>query len=162
MNLSTTVTLGTEKNGHCRVNVWTVRRNKMAVLERWPLVEIQLLLITESPYLDENSFGFSLFVDVRFKLCSVVLIWIKHPLLFRNAVEPPLTATNGHFSAMAIFFLADSPYIHSCFNLSTTCLLWPLSSVPNVAVVEVQLYLETILSCWKVMTVLAVLFFFYY
>ena len=114
----------------------------------------------EIPYLDENSFGFSLFVDVRFKLCSVVLIWIKHPLLFRNAVEPPLTATNGHFSAMAIFFLADSPYIHSCFNLSTTCLLWPLSSVPNVAVVEVQLYLETILSCWKVMTVLAFLFFF--
>ena len=97
----------------------------------------------EIPYLDENSFGFSLFVDVRFKLCSVVLIWIKHPLLFRNAVEPPLTATNGHFSAMAIFFLADSPYIHSCFNLSTTCLLWPLSSVPNVAVVEVQLLLES-------------------
>ena len=94
---------------------------------------------------DENSFGFSLFVDVRFKLCSVLLIWIKHSLLFRNTVEPPLTATNGHFSAMAIFFLADSPYIHSCFNLSTTCLLWPLSSVPKVAVVEVQLYLETIL-----------------
>ena len=109
---------------------------------------------------DENSFGFSLFVDVRFKLCSVLLIWIKHPLLFRNTVEPPLTATNGHFSAMAIFFLADSPYIHSCFNLSTTCLLWPLPSVPNVAVVEVQLYLETILSRWKVMTVLAFLFFF--
>ena len=33
LNLSTMVTLGTEKNGHCRevetrVNVWTVRRNK--------------------------------------------------------------------------------------------------------------------------------------
>ena len=111
----------------------------------------------EIPYLGENSFGFSLFVDVRFKLCSVVLIWIKHPLLFRNAVEPPLTATNGHFSAMAIFFLADSPYIHSCFNLSTTCLLWPLSSVPNVAVVEVQLLLES-----NDRPRFFVLFFFYY
>ena len=43
---------------------------------------------------DENSFGFSLFVDVRFKLCSVLLIWIKHSLLFRNTVEPPLTTTS--------------------------------------------------------------------
>ena len=105
---------------------------------------------------DENSFGFSLFVDVRFKLCSVLLIWIKHPLLFRNTVEPPLTATNGHFSAMAIFSWRT---VHT-FTLVSTCLLWPLSSVLKVAVVEVQLYLETILSCWKVMTVLAVLFFF--
>ena len=146
----------------------------MAVVERWPLVEIGLLLITERRDLiqsfkvhfvvtafdckDENSFGFSLFVDVRFKLCSVLLIWIKHPLLFRNTVEPPLTATNGHFSAMAIFSWRT---VHT-FTLVSTCLLWPLSSVPKVAVVEVQLYLETILSCWKVMTVLAVLFFFYY
>jgi len=38
---------------------------------------------------------------------------------------------------MAIF-LACSPYIHSCFNLSTTATSqqWPLSSVPKVAVVE--------------------------
>ena len=43
---------------------------------------------------DENSFGFSLLVDVRFKLCSVLLIWIKHALLFRNTVEPPLTTTS--------------------------------------------------------------------
>ena len=43
---------------------------------------------------DENSFRFSLFVDVRFKLCSVLLIWIKHSLLFRNTVEPPLTTTS--------------------------------------------------------------------
>ena len=43
---------------------------------------------------DENSFGFSLFVDVRFKLCSVLLIWIKHLLLFRNTIEPPLTTTS--------------------------------------------------------------------
>ena len=36
------------------------------------------------------------------------------------------------------FFSADSPYIHSCFNLSTTAtsLQWPFSSVPKVAVVE--------------------------
>ena len=26
---------------------------------------------------------------------------------------------NGHLSPTAIFFFADSPYIHSCFNLST-------------------------------------------
>ena len=55
----------------------------MAVVERWPFVEIRLLLITEkrdliqsfkvhfvvtlSDYKDEmNSFDFSLFVDVRF------------------------------------------------------------------------------------------------
>ena len=46
------VTWGIEKNGHCResetrVNVWIVCRKKMAIVERWPLVEIGLLLITE-------------------------------------------------------------------------------------------------------------------
>ena len=42
---------------------------------------------------------------------------------------PPLN--NSHF-------LADSPCIHSCFNLSTppTSRQWPLSSVPKVAIVE--------------------------
>ena len=30
-----------------------------------------------------------------------------------------LTSTNGHLSTTAIFFLADSSYIDSCFNLST-------------------------------------------
>ena len=77
---------------------------------------------------DENSFGFSLFVDVRFKLCSVLLIWIKHSLLFRNTIEPPLTTTSTQWP---FFFLADSPYIHSCFNLSTTAtsLQWPLKTV---------------------------------
>ena len=29
------------------------------------------------------------------------------------------TSTNGHLSATAIFFLTDSPSIHSCLNLST-------------------------------------------
>ena len=116
----------------------------MAVVERWPLVEIGLLLITERRDLiqsfkvhfvvtafdckDENSFCFSLFVDVRFKLCSVLLIWIKHSLLFRNTIEPPLTTTSTQWP---FFFLADSPYIHSCFNLSTTAtsLQWPLKTV---------------------------------
>ena len=47
LKLSTTATLGTEKNGHCRemvaveaetiVNVSTVRLKKMAVVERWSL-----------------------------------------------------------------------------------------------------------------------------
>ena len=46
------------------------------------------------------------------------------------------TSTKGHLSATATslqkpFFLADSPYIHSCFNHSTTAtsLQWPLCSV---------------------------------
>ena len=44
LNLTTTVTLGTEKSGHCRevetrVNVWTVRQKKIAVVGGWSLVE---------------------------------------------------------------------------------------------------------------------------
>ena len=111
-------------------------------------MEIGLLLITERRDLiqsfkvhfvviplidckDKNSFRFSLVVDLRFKLCSVLLIWIKHSLLFRKTVEPSLTAT---YPQRPFFFLADSPYIHSFFNLSTTAtsLQWPLSSVPKV------------------------------
>ena len=43
--------------------------------------------------------------------------------LFTSAVEPPETAT----SLERTYFLADSPYIHSCFNLSTTATSpqWP-------------------------------------
>ena len=63
----------------------------------------------------------------------------------------PTTATslqqspfhNGHFSTKASslqrpFFLADSPYVHYCFNFFTTAtsLQRPLSSVPKVAVAE--------------------------
>ena len=45
--LSTMATLGTEESGHCRqvetrVNVWTVHQKKMANVERWPLVDVQL------------------------------------------------------------------------------------------------------------------------
>ena len=50
LKLSTTATLGTEKRGHCKeivaveaettVNVSTVPLKKMAVVERWPLVEV--------------------------------------------------------------------------------------------------------------------------
>ena len=71
---------------------------------------------------DENSFGFSLFVDLRFKLCSVVLIWIKHALLFRNTVEPPLTTTSTQRPPTAtslqwFFFLGGyGPYTESCYN----------------------------------------------
>ena len=104
---------------------------------------------------DENSFRFSLFVNVRFKLCSVLLNWIKHSLLFRNTVEPPLTTTSTPRPPTAtplqwlfffswrirsihwilfqplynghFFFFADSPYTESCFNLFTTAtpLQWP-------------------------------------
>ena len=56
----------------------------------------------------------------------------------RVTVKPPLPATS--ISTMATF-LADSPCIDSCLNLSTTAtsLQWPFSSVPKVAI-QVQLY----------------------
>ena len=57
--------------------------------------------MTPLDYKDENSFGFSLFVDVRFKICNVVLIWIKHALLFQNTVEPPLTTTSTQWPPTA-------------------------------------------------------------
>ena len=49
-------------------------------------------------------------------------------------VDPPLMAA----SPQRPFFLANSPYTDSCFNLSATVtsLQWPLSSVPKVAIVE--------------------------
>ena len=42
---STTATLGTEESGHSRqvetrVHVWTVRQEKMAIAEKWPLVAV--------------------------------------------------------------------------------------------------------------------------
>ena len=54
-----------------------------------------------------------------------------------RSVDYSRTSFNGHLSTTDIF-LADSPYIHSCFNLSTmaTSLQWPLSSVPKVAIAE--------------------------
>ena len=52
LKLSTTATLGTEKNGRCRemvaveaettVNVRTIRLKKMAVAERWSLWEVRV------------------------------------------------------------------------------------------------------------------------
>ena len=50
----------------------------------------------------------------------------------RNTVEPPLTAT----SLQQPLFLADSPYIHFCFNLSPTATLF----CPQGGGREVQLY----------------------
>ena len=57
LNLSTTATLGTEESGRCNhckevetiVNVWTVcqkngRSREVAVVERWPFVEVPLYL----------------------------------------------------------------------------------------------------------------------
>ena len=51
-----------------------------------------------------------------------------------HTVDPPLMAA----SPQRPFFLANSPYTDSCFNLSATVtsLQWPLSSVPKVAFVE--------------------------
>ena len=52
MKLSSTATLGTEKSGHCRevvvveaettVNVRTIRLKKMAVVQRWSLLEVRV------------------------------------------------------------------------------------------------------------------------
>ena len=57
--------------------------------------------------------------------------------IFMLEEEYSRTSTNGHLSTTA-FFLVDSQYIHSFFILSmaATSLQWPLSSVPNVAIVE--------------------------
>ena len=45
LNLSRTVTLGSEESGRCRevetrVSVWAVRKKKVAIVERWPLVKV--------------------------------------------------------------------------------------------------------------------------
>ena len=47
LNLSRTVTLGSEESGRCRevetrVSVWAVRKKKVAIVERWPLVKVRL------------------------------------------------------------------------------------------------------------------------
>ena len=59
---------------------------------------------------------------------------------YNKIIEPPLTAT----SLRQPFFLADSPYINFCFNLSTpvTSLQWPPSSVPKVTVIAGHLILR--------------------
>ena len=84
-----------------------------------------------TPFDCKDSFGFSLFVDVRFKLCSVLLIWIKHSLLFRKTIEPPLTTTSPQWPPTATslqrpFFFLDgySPYTESCFNLFTMAIFF--------------------------------------
>ena len=55
--------------------------------------------------------------------------------LVTTTVEPPLTVTSA---TTTIIFLADSPFIDSCLNLSTTVtsLQWLLSPVPKVAALE--------------------------
>ena len=71
--------------------------------------------------------------------------------LLSTTVESLQTVT----SLQRPFVLADSPYTESCFNLCTMATFF----FPQGR--EVQLYLETIPSCWKVMTVLAFFFFYY-
>ena len=50
MNLSTTATIGTEERGRCKevlnksqcMDFLSARTKKVAVIERWPLAEVQL------------------------------------------------------------------------------------------------------------------------
>ena len=67
---------------------------------------------------------------------STTTTMLLHSVLQWLTLVYSRTSTNGHFSTAAIF-LANIPYIHHCFNLSTTATSqqWPLSSVPKVAVV---------------------------
>ena len=63
-------------------------------------------------------------------------------LIYGKRMHYSPTSSNGHLHnvhlSTAATFLADRPYIDSCFNLSTTAtsLQWKLSSVPKVAVLE--------------------------
>ena len=66
LNLSTTATLRIEESGHCRevetkVNVWTVRPKKMAVVERWPLwrgscISSATFVVFTSPVIRHHNF----------------------------------------------------------------------------------------------------------
>lgn len=63
-------------------------------------------------------------------------------------------ATVSHGRATSLqgpVFLADSPYVDCCFNLSTaaTSLQWQLSSVPRVAVVERFNYMFKLELSWQ-------------
>ena len=44
LNLSTTDSLGTEERGHCRGLCLDCPPKKVAVVERWPLLEVRLYL----------------------------------------------------------------------------------------------------------------------
>lgn len=63
-------------------------------------------------------------------------------LIYGKRMHYSPTSSNGHLHnvhlSTAATFLADRPYIDSCFNLSTTAtsLQWKLSSVLKVAVLE--------------------------
>ena len=96
-----------------------------------------VIFLADSPY-----------IHSCFNLSTMATSLQRRPL---HSGHFPTTATslqqspfhNGHFSTMATslqrpFFLADSPYVHYCFNLFTTAtsLQRPLSSVPKVAIAE--------------------------
>ena len=125
----------------------------LLITERRDLIQFFKVHFVVPPFDCKDSFGFSLFVDVRFKLCSVVLIWIKHSLLFRNTVEPPLTTTSTQRPPMAtslqlpfsfswrkvhtlniVSTSLQRPPLYNChlswrtvhtFTLVLTSLLWP-------------------------------------
>ena len=154
MNLSTLATLGTEKNDHCRkaetrVNVWTVRRNKnchcreVAVSGDSTVVDNRKerpYLVLWSAFCSDTLWLQRPKLILFFPICwcevySVLLIWIKHSLLFRNTVEPPLTTTSTQRPSTATrlqwpFFFSWRT-VHT-LTLVLTFLQWPLSSVPKV------------------------------
>ena len=114
------------------------------------LVCLFLCLFRRSVSFEVNE-GLFLFSSSDDDIDESLVSWFNHVLC--NIHNTTTTAT----SLQPPFFLAYSPYIHSCFNFSTmatslqqpffwrtvhtftlvsTSLQWPLSSVPNFAVVE--------------------------
>ena len=55
-------------------------------------------------------------VSRHFKNKKCIYIILSYKTIDYNTVKPPLMATSLQ---RPFFFLEDSPYIHSCFNLST-------------------------------------------
>ena len=90
-----------------------------------PLVPLIVLLLVRSP---------PSYMQIKSLLASSVNAHFASNYPTLSPLRPDTTAT----SLQRPFFGADSPYIHSCFNLFTTAisLQWPFSSVPKVAVVK--------------------------
>ena len=115
---------------------------------QWPLLHYCHLSTTATsqqwpPLYNGHFFGgqsiqsllFQLLYNGHLSTTAIFLVHCPyiHYIVSTSLQRPPLH--NGHLSITAIF-LADSPYIHYVVSTSLQRLQRPLSSVPNVAVVE--------------------------